>query len=402
MNYGPFVFLAAFFAMAGSWFGFVITPQVQVGRLQPTNILGAPVTYPVARPGLARQGLDVYRANGCAECHSQQIRQTGTVLQVALADSGTNKPAVLAALLRLKPGLSEIEGRQFLDMLPKTILGGVTRPEADAAVKLLSTAGAKAALAIVPQGPDLARGWGKRRTVAADFLYDDPVQLGSQRVGPDLANVGLRLPDPNWELCHLYEPRSEAQGSAMPACRFLFEKRPVGPVPSPEALVFPAGTGPGPGYEVLPRPEAKALAAYLLSLRADAPLFEAPMTSLAASTNAPAGTSTNAPASPATNAPGAVSTNAARANLINPDASRIARQTGPPLPQPSPPEEEREGVSARFGEYGRSRLFGRVGCLPLPMSLFRVAASRKSAAIGRSVQRRSDMLNMLTSRAQPS
>jgi ribosomal protein L7/L12 len=257
------------------------------------------VTYPVGRPGQARQGLDVYRANGCVECHSQQVRQTGTILEVAITDLGTNRAAVVAAVLKLKPGLSEAEGRQVLDKLPQTILSGVPRPEADAAIKSLSTAGAKASLLIVPQGPDLARGWGKRRTVAADFLYDDPVQLGSQRVGPDLANVGLRLPDPNWELCHLYEPRSEVKGSAMPACRFLFEKRPAGPAPSPEALAFPAGAGPGAGYEIVPRPEAKALAAYLLSLRADAPLFEAPITpahTATASTNAPAAASTNAPA----------------------------------------------------------------------------------------------------------
>jgi len=34
MNYGPLIFLAAFFALAGSWFGFVLTPQIQVGQLQ--------------------------------------------------------------------------------------------------------------------------------------------------------------------------------------------------------------------------------------------------------------------------------------------------------------------------------------------------------------------------------
>jgi len=33
MNYGPLVFLGAFFALAASWFGFVLTPQLQVGRL---------------------------------------------------------------------------------------------------------------------------------------------------------------------------------------------------------------------------------------------------------------------------------------------------------------------------------------------------------------------------------
>ena len=29
------------------------------------------------RPGQARQGAEVYRANGCAECHTQQVRPKG-------------------------------------------------------------------------------------------------------------------------------------------------------------------------------------------------------------------------------------------------------------------------------------------------------------------------------------
>ena len=40
MNYGPLIFLSAFFALVGSWFGFVLGPQLQVGRLdQTTNIV---------------------------------------------------------------------------------------------------------------------------------------------------------------------------------------------------------------------------------------------------------------------------------------------------------------------------------------------------------------------------
>jgi hypothetical protein len=38
----------------------------------------------------------------------------------------------------------------------------------------------------------------------------------------------------------------------------------------------------------VPTPEAKHLAAYLLSLRTDAPLYEAPFTPTQISTNAPA------------------------------------------------------------------------------------------------------------------
>ena len=94
MNYGPLLFLAAFFALASSWCSFVLTPQLQIGRLQQTNTVGgASATYPVARPGLARQGLEIYRANGCAYCHSQQVGQTGTLLEITLTDAGTNQVA---------------------------------------------------------------------------------------------------------------------------------------------------------------------------------------------------------------------------------------------------------------------------------------------------------------------
>jgi len=130
----------------------------------------------------------------------------------------------------------------------------------------------------VPVGPDLARGWGKRRTVAEDFLFDAPVMPGSQRVGPDLANLGARQPDVNWHLLHLYAPQFQVKGSTMPPYRFLFEKRKIKLQPSPEALVLPAEAAPPAGYEVVPKPAAKALAAYLVNLRADSPLFTAPVT----------------------------------------------------------------------------------------------------------------------------
>src|ERR1700741_2098506 len=106
MNYGPLIFLAAFFALAGSWFGFVLTPQMQVGRLQQTNTVPDNVIYPVARPGLAKEGLDVYRANGCAACHSQQVRRTGTEAEVLLTEIGTNRAAVVKAITAGKTNFS--------------------------------------------------------------------------------------------------------------------------------------------------------------------------------------------------------------------------------------------------------------------------------------------------------
>jgi cbb3-type cytochrome oxidase cytochrome c subunit len=291
MNYGPLVFLAAFLALAASWSGFVLVPQLQLGRMQQeTNAVNTAELYPQARPGQARQGLQVYRAEGCAACHTQQVRQDGTACDVVLTDAGTNAAAVAEALVNAKVGIDQASGAPWAAGLPKTILNGVTPEIAKAALNAAQSAGAKATIRIVPFGPDIARSWGPRRTVAADYLFDDPVMLGSQRVGPDLANVGSRLPDANWHLRHLYAPRLEVAKSPMPRYPFLFETRKVRGQPSPDALQLPEKLAPPPGYEVVPRPEALELVAYLLSLHADVPLFEAPMTVTAspAPTNAPA------------------------------------------------------------------------------------------------------------------
>jgi cbb3-type cytochrome oxidase cytochrome c subunit len=300
MNYGPLIFLAAFFALAGSWFGFVLTPQMQVGQLQQTNTVPDGVTYPVARPGLAREGLDVYRANGCASCHSQQVRQSGIVCNVLLTDGGTNRTALTQVLRKINPDLTEAKVEEFLSRLPNAVKQGTTREDANKIVDELKKVGAKFELWTIPVGPDIARGWGKRRSVAEDFIFDSPVMLGSQRIGPDLANVGMRLPDVNWHLRHLYAPDVEVKGSPMPPYRFMFEKRRIERAPSPDALKLPPELAPKSGYEIVPKAEANALVAYLTSLQAGAPLYHAPLTvppPPPAATNAATGvTSTNAPA----------------------------------------------------------------------------------------------------------
>jgi cbb3-type cytochrome oxidase cytochrome c subunit len=298
---GPFIFLAAFFALSSSWCGFVLTPQLQLGRMQPTNTIGSAVTYPVARPGQARQGLEVYRANGCAACHTQQTTQSGSVCEVLIQDPGTNRPVLLAAMVKSGIASNDAEAEKKLAAVPGPVAGGLRREDADQAVKALSGAGAKASVWIVPTGPDMARGWGKRGSVAEDFLYDSPVQPGAMRIGPDLANIGLRQSDANWHLRHLYAPTSEVKGSTMPPYRFLFEVRKVERQASNMAITLAKEYGPPAGYEVVPKPEAQALVAYLLSLKSDAPLFVAPLSVASApapSTNNPTGGATNAPANP--------------------------------------------------------------------------------------------------------
>src|SRR5688572_8305878 len=153
-------------------------------------------------------------------------------------------------------------------------------------------------------GSDRKRGWGARITVAQDYLGDYPVMLGNLRVGPDLANVGPRQPDTKQLLLHIYNPKLVVPKSTMPPYRFLFEKRKIKPTgPSPEALPIKIE-----GYEIVPTHRATALVAYLQSLNATIPLFEAPlppeMRPKPADTNAPSATATNAAATnvaPATN-----------------------------------------------------------------------------------------------------
>jgi cytochrome c oxidase cbb3-type subunit 2 len=202
MNYGPLLFLGVFLTLASSWCGLVLIPQLQFGREEAIKIEATGEIYPPIRPGAARLGEEVYRANGCLYCHSQQVRPPGF-------------------------------------------------------------------------GADTLRNWGKRRTVARDYLREKTVMLGTMRTGPDLTNIGARQTSISWHLQHLYNPQITSPGSIMPPFRFLFEKRRIVRQPSPDALALTGSFAPEPGYEVVPTAEAKELVAYLLSLKAVAPLPEA-------------------------------------------------------------------------------------------------------------------------------
>jgi cytochrome c oxidase cbb3-type subunit 2 len=145
-------------------------------------------------------------------------------------------------------------------------------------------------------GSDIAHGWGRRRSVARDYIFEQTVMLGTQRIGPDLANAGARM-DATAVLLRLYDPRIFEAHTVMPPYRYLFEVRKIGRAPSADALVAPPKFAAPDGYEIVPRPAAHALAAYIANLRQEPYLFEAPPPPSAnsASTNAVA-TDTNAPA----------------------------------------------------------------------------------------------------------
>lgn len=110
---------------------------------------------------------------------------------------------------------------------------------------------------------DSQRGWG-RPSYPADYYYDKPHLMGTMRTGPDLFNVGARLPDKKWQLLHLYEPRAVNPWSIMPAFRFLFKVKNQA-APGDTVVDVPAPYAP-PGKVVVATPQALALVDYLVHL----------------------------------------------------------------------------------------------------------------------------------------
>ena len=184
--------LGAFAIMAGAICLLVLVPQAMLSDVVPPEGL---------EPYTAQQlaGREVYIANGCLYCHSQQVRD---------------------------PSFTT----------------------------------------------DVDRGWGARATVPGDYVHDRPHLLGTMRTGPDLINVGQRLPSPDWHLIHLYDPRALVEWSIMPAYPYLVEEKAPGEVTPNDRVVRIPGPRAPEGVVVVAKPEALALVDYLVSLKRQYPV----------------------------------------------------------------------------------------------------------------------------------
>ena len=120
MNYGPLLFFGIFLTVASSWCGLVLIPQIQFGRQEPVRLEETGEVYPQPRSGLAQQGLEIYKANGCIYCHSQQVRTESFGADIArnwgsrrtvARDYIYDKPVMLGTM-RTGPDLSNIGLRQ--------------------------------------------------------------------------------------------------------------------------------------------------------------------------------------------------------------------------------------------------------------------------------------------------
>jgi cbb3-type cytochrome oxidase cytochrome c subunit len=304
------LFLGIFGTFAFSWAGLILIPNYQIGHLDPQVDEDGNDPYPAPKSGMADRGRQIYAANGCAYCHSQQVR------------------ADYAA--------SDLERKRDLDQ---------KKPK-----------------------------WGERRSAPRDYLFERPVMLGKMRLGPDLANIGKSAPveeenaapaaSPSaptapqasptanatpgaapatspakvaattspapasaspaaaaspappananaagptaaangappvysapWHHRHLYSPRSLVLDSNMPAYHFLYEKRRISGERAADALQLGEGDAVPEGWEVVPTYDAKCLVAYLMSLDQSHALKEVKATTATA-----AASSTTPPPAPA-------------------------------------------------------------------------------------------------------
>lgn len=123
----------------------------------------------------------------------------------------------------------------------------------------------------VEAGFDVERGWGKRPSVPRDYVFQDHVFLGNSRIGPDLANVGLRGNDEAWFHQHLFEPQTFYPQSLCPPSPFLFTNVEES---GDNVIEIEPSDEFGVSRFVKPSDRANRLVAYLLSLKQDYELPE--------------------------------------------------------------------------------------------------------------------------------
>lgn len=117
--------------------------------------------------------------------------------------------------------------------------------------------------------------WGSRPGIAADYAGNKRMSwwmntatlMGTERTGPDLTNIGNRLPSEDWHLLHLYNPRAVAPQSIMPAYPWMFEWK-MSPQPDDRVVNVPAEFAkPKNEQQLVAKKQAIQLVAYLLALK---------------------------------------------------------------------------------------------------------------------------------------
>jgi cytochrome c oxidase cbb3-type subunit II len=125
---------------------------------------------------------------------------------------------------------------------------------------------------------DMDKVFGSRPGMAADYAnigrtsiwQNTATLMGTERTGPDLTDVGNRQSSLDWNLMHLYNPRSVVAQSIMPSYEWLFEIR-KNPSKKDKVVPVPATFLHGKEGQVVATKKALQLVAYIQSLK-QAPL----------------------------------------------------------------------------------------------------------------------------------
>jgi cbb3-type cytochrome oxidase cytochrome c subunit len=163
------LFIGLFGTFTFSWIGLTLIPNLQIGALNPQMDEEQTDIYPMPQSGMVQQGRRIYAANGCIYCHSRQLRA----------------------------------GYVSTDLDRERDAGPSPRPK-----------------------------WGERRSAPRDYVFDRPVLLGEERMGPDLADLAKAAPS------------TEKSPGATPAANAPAAS-PAGAVQSPSGATNTASPKPG-------------------------------------------------------------------------------------------------------------------------------------------------------------
>ena len=116
--------------------------------------------------------------------------------------------------------------------------------------------------------------WGDRPSIAADYAaskrmswwMNSATLMGTERTGPDLTNIGNRIPSEDWHLVHLFNPRIVVEESIMPSYPWLFEIK-KSALDGDRLVSIPETLLKNPSDVVVAKEEALQLIAYLQSLK---------------------------------------------------------------------------------------------------------------------------------------
>jgi len=291
------LFLGIFGTFAFSWAGLVLIPNYQIGHLEPQVYEDGNDPYPAPKSGMADRGRQIYAANRCVYCHSQQVPHNYPATDLerewgerrsAPRDYLFERPVVLGKM-RLGPDLSNIGKRAPVEEEGAPPAASPT-PAAPAAPQA-SPAANPASAASPPTPPVAASATPATSPASAATTPAAPAASPTPAANATTAVAMTSAPNDTpaaytaaWHHRHLYSPRSLVLDSNMPAYRFLYEKRRIGGERSADALKLGEADAVPEGWELVPTYDAKCLVAYLMSLDQSHPLNELKATAAASST----------------------------------------------------------------------------------------------------------------------